>query len=97
MLVILTIVVLPIPLILLWAGSRGGLGALAWAPAAFGALVYAAVWLYFRFTMSYRDVEDLLAERGIEVSYETIRLWVLKFGRAYARRIRKCRGPAFNI
>ena len=38
----------------------------------------------YRFTMSFRDVEDLLAERGIDVSYETVRLWVLKFGQAYA-------------
>lgn len=46
-----------------------------------------AVWLYFRFTLSYRDVEDLLAERGIDVSYETIRRWAEKFGREYARRL----------
>jgi putative transposase len=39
-----------------------------------------AVWLYFRFTMSFRDVEELLAQRGIEVSYETIRCWTIKFG-----------------
>ena len=39
-----------------------------------------AVWLYFRFTLSFRDVEELLAERGIEVSYETIRCWTIKFG-----------------
>jgi transposase-like protein len=39
-----------------------------------------AVWLYHRFTLSYRDVEELLAERGIDVSYESIRRWVLKFG-----------------
>ena len=56
-----------------------------------------AVWLYFRFTMSYRDVEDLLAERGIDVSYETVRLWALKFGQAYARRIRKRRDPAYDV
>src|SRR5215211_2207016 len=37
-----------------------------------------AVWLYLRFTLSYRDVEELLAERGIETSYESIRRWVLK-------------------
>ena len=55
-----------------------------------------AIWLYFRFTMSYRDVEDLLAERGIDVSYETVRLWVLKFGKAYARRIRKRRPSSFD-
>ncbi len=46
-----------------------------------------AVWLYFRFSLSYRDVEDLLAERGIDVSYETVRRWVVKFGREYAKRL----------
>jgi len=46
-----------------------------------------AVWLYFRFTLSFRDVEDLLAERGMDVSYESIRYWVLKFGKQYAQRI----------
>src|SRR5918998_1032739 len=50
-----------------------------------------AVWLYVRFTLSYRDVEDLLAERGLEVSYETVRRWVLKFGPAIARRLRQQR------
>jgi putative transposase len=39
-----------------------------------------SIWLYLRFTLSYRDVEELLAERGLEVSYETVRRWVLKFG-----------------
>ncbi len=39
-----------------------------------------AVWLYFRFPLSYRDVEELLAARGISVTYETIRQWCLKFG-----------------
>ena len=55
------------------------------------AIIQHAVWLHFRFALSYRDVEDLLAERGIDVAYETIRQWVLKFGRAYAARIRKRR------
>jgi putative transposase len=50
-----------------------------------------AVWLYLRFTLSYRDVEDLLAERGVDVSYETIRRWVLKFGPAFARELRRRR------
>ena len=50
-----------------------------------------AVWLYVRFTLSFRDVEDLLAERGLEVSYETVRRWVLKFGPAIARRLRQGR------
>ena len=51
------------------------------------------VWLYHRFNLSHRDIEDLLAERGIMVSYETIRLWCIKFGAKYARRLkRKHRG-----
>ena len=53
-----------------------------------------AVWLYFRFPLSYRDVEDWLAERGIEVSYETVRRWALKFGQAYARKLRRLRPQA---
>ena len=44
-----------------------------------------AAWLYVRFTLSYRDVEDLLAERGLDVSYETVRRWVLKFGPLFVR------------
>ena len=47
-----------------------------------------ATWLCLRFTLSYRDVEELLTERGIETSYETVRRWVLKFGPAYARNLR---------
>ena len=54
-----------------------------------------AVWLYFRFNLSHRDVEELLAERGIQVSYEAIRLWCRKFGPAYAEQLRRRRpGPA---
>ena len=52
-----------------------------------------AVWLYFRFCLSYRDVEDLLAERGIKVSYETVRRWCIRFGPVYANRLRKRSGP----
>jgi len=48
-----------------------------------------AVWLYLRFTLSYRDVEELLAERGLDLSYESVRSWVLKFGPAIARRLRR--------
>jgi putative transposase len=52
-----------------------------------------AVWLYHRFNLSFRDIEDLLAERGITVSYESIRLWCNKFGPKYATRLkRKHRG-----
>lgn len=54
-------------------------------------IIQHAVWLYFRFALSYRDVEDLLAERGIDVSYETARRWAFKFGRAYAGQIRRAR------
>ena len=52
-----------------------------------------AVWLYYRFCLSYRDVEDLLAERGIKVSYETVRRWCIRFGPVYANRLRKRSGP----
>jgi putative transposase len=48
-----------------------------------------AVWLYFRFPLSLRLVEEMLLERGIVVSYETVRRWALKFGPAYARRLRR--------
>lgn len=52
-----------------------------------------AVWLYYRFNLSHRDIEDLLAERGITVSREAIRLWSIKFGALYSRRLkRKHRG-----
>ena len=51
-----------------------------------------AVWLYYRFGLSFRDVEDLLAQRGITVTYEAIRQWCRKFGLDYARRLRRRRG-----
>ena len=54
-------------------------------------IIQHAVWLYFRFPLSFRDVEDLLAERGIDVSYETVRRRVLKFGLDYARKLRRLR------
>ena len=47
-------------------------------------VIQQAVWLYLRFALNYRDVEDLLAERGLDVSYETVRRWVIKFGVLYA-------------
>ena len=50
-----------------------------------------AVWLYLRFTLSFRDVEDLLAERGLDLSYETVRRWVLKFGPLFAKELRRRR------
>src|SRR5438105_3473321 len=54
-------------------------------------IIQHAIWLYLRFTLSYRDVGELLAERGLEVSYETVRRWVLKFGPGFARRLRRSR------
>jgi putative transposase len=57
-----------------------------------GEIIAHAVWLYHRFCLSFRDVEYLLAERGITVSHETIRQWCLKFGRLYARSLRRRQG-----
>ncbi len=54
-------------------------------------IIERAVWLYYRFTLSLRDVEELLAERGIEVTYETIRHWGIQFGPAIARDLRSRR------
>jgi putative transposase len=51
-----------------------------------------AVWLYYRFNLSHRDIEDLLAERGIIVTRESIRLWCIKFGAKYARRLKQGHG-----
>src|ERR1700693_4298984 len=55
------------------------------------AVIEHAVWLYLRFTRSYRDVEELLAQRGLALSYESVRRWVLKFGPTIARRLRQRR------
>ena len=52
-------------------------------------IIQYAVWLYYRFNLSHRDIEDLLSERGIDVSYESIRLWCNKFGRQYAKRLKR--------
>jgi putative transposase len=53
-----------------------------------------AVWLYFRFPLSFRDVEDLLAQRGVDVCHETVRRWSFKFGLAYANKLRRSHPPA---
>ena len=55
------------------------------------AVIRQAVWLYFRFSLSLRDVEELMTARGIDVSYETIRCWTIKFGPQIARRLKKLR------
>ena len=52
-------------------------------------IIQYAVWLYHRFNLSHRDIEDLLAERGINVSYEAIRLWCNRFGPKYATRLKR--------
>ena len=52
-------------------------------------IIQYAVWLYHRFNLSHRDIEDLLAERGVTVSYESIRLWRNKVGLKYVRRLKK--------
>lgn len=59
-----------------------------------------AVWMYFRFNLSFRDVEELMLERGVDVSYETIRRWVDKFGPTYAKRIKsrsECPSPVWHL
>ena len=58
-------------------------------------IIQYAVWLYHRFNLSHRDIEDLFAERGITVTYESIRLWCNKFGPQYTKRL-KCRHQGFG-
>ena len=60
------------------------------------AIIQQAIWLYFRFTLSFRDVEDLLAERGIAVSYETVRRWVNHFGPMIAADLRRRRPKPYT-
>ena len=61
------------------------------------AIIAHAVWLYFRFPLSLRLVEEMLQERGIVVSYETVRRWAMKFGRDYARRLKRKRASRRDI
>ena len=61
------------------------------------AIIAHAVWLYFRFPLSLRLVEEMLLERGIVVSYETVRRWAMKFGRDYARRLKRKRASRRDI
>ncbi|MBV8107018.1 MAG: IS6 family transposase, partial [Hyphomicrobiales bacterium] len=60
-------------------------------------IIHQAIWLYLRFTLSFRDVEDLLAERGIAVSYQTVRRWVNHFGPIIAAELRKRRPKPHSI
>jgi putative transposase len=86
-----------------WVGSeRGigyhiGMGLLSYRRHRIPAeIIQHAIWLYLRFTLSYRDVEELLAERGLDISYETVRRWVLKFGPLIAQRLRRHRPRPSN-
>ena len=58
-------------------------------------IIQTAVWLYHRFNLSHRDIEDLLAERGIDVSYESVRLWCNKFGPLFSKRLKR-KHPGFG-
>jgi len=60
-------------------------------------IIQLAIWLYVRFTLSFRDVENLLAERGILVSYETVRRWVNHFGPKISADLRKRAEAAYNL
>ena len=65
-----------------------------------GELISHAVWLYFRFPLSLRMVEEMLAIRGLIVSHETVRRWALKFGQEFANRIRRrlpCAGDKWHL
>jgi putative transposase len=57
-----------------------------------GEIISHGVWLYYRFSLSYRDVQEILFERGITVTHEAVRQWCLKFGQDYANQL-KCRRP----
>src|SRR3954466_8261270 len=73
-------------------GGAGAMQAVSYARHQFPPeIIRHAVWLYLRFTLSYRDVEELLAERGISVAYESVRRWGLKFGPDFARNLRRSR------
>src|SRR3954471_18549492 len=65
-----------------------------------GEVISHAVWLYFRFPLSLRMVEEMLAARGIDVSHETVRQWARKFGQAFANQIRRrlpCAGDKWHL
>jgi len=59
------------------------------------AIIQHAVWLYHRFNLSHRDIEDLLAERAIDVSYESVRLWCKKSGPLFSKRLNR-KHPGFG-
>ena len=59
-----------------------------------GEIISHAVWLYYRFTLSFRNVEEIMVSRGVDVTYESVRQWCLRFGQEYANRIRAKEGRA---
>src|SRR5271157_4941769 len=75
-----------------WPGSPTRMNKISYSGYRFPPeIIQQAIWLYLRFTLSLRDVEDLLAERGVPVSYETVRRWVNHFGPMIAADLRKRR------
>ena len=56
-------------------------------------IIRRAIWMYFRFNLSFRDIEELMLEQGVDVSYKTVRRWVDKFGSQYANRIKSRSKP----
>ena len=60
-------------------------------------IIKRAVWLYYLFNLSFRDIEELMIERGVDVSYETIRRWIGKFGSQYAKRIKSALGKTLDV
>ena len=56
-----------------------------------GEIISHCIWVYYRFSLSYRDIEEMMAQRGVKVSYETIRQWCLKFGQTIAEELRRRR------
>ena len=61
-----------------------------------GEIISHCIWLYYRFSLSYRDIEELMAQRGVRVTYETIRQWCLKFGQTIAEELRRRRPQPGN-
>jgi putative transposase len=62
-----------------------------------GKIISHCIWLYYRFSLSYRDIEELMAQRGVKVTYETIRQWCLKFAQTLADELRRRGGHDLAI
>lgn len=78
----------------IWGAGEGWLQPISFKRHRYPAdVIRHAVWLYLRFTLSLRDVEELLWQRGIDVSYEAIRCWTAKFGPQFVANLKKARHP----